>query len=57
MLKANKNGFVLDLCRCIEMWYGLGMWLVWVRRGEGKKPLERPRRRWVDNIRIDLQEV
>ena len=24
---------------------------------EGKRPLERPRRRWVDNIRTDLQEV
>jgi len=24
---------------------------------EGKKPLGRPRRRWVDIIRIDLQEV
>ena len=24
---------------------------------EGKRPLRRPRRRWVDNIRIDLQEV
>jgi hypothetical protein len=24
---------------------------------EGKRPLERPRRRWVDNIRIDLGEV
>ena len=24
---------------------------------EGKRPLERPRRRWVDNIRMDLQEV
>ena len=23
----------------------------------GKKPLGRPRRRWVDNIRMDLQEV
>ena len=43
------------------------MWRVWVRRGggyrglvekpEGKRPLGRPRRRWVDNIRIDLQEV
>jgi len=39
---------------------------VWVRRGgvrvlvgkpEGKRPMERPRRRWVDNIRMDLQEV
>ena len=24
---------------------------------EGKRPLGRPRRRWVDNIRIDLHEV
>ena len=24
---------------------------------EGKGPLGRPRRRWVDNIRMDLQEV
>jgi len=24
---------------------------------EGKRPLERPRRRWMDNIKIDLQEV
>ena len=24
---------------------------------EGKRPLERPRRRWEDNIRMDLREV
>ena len=24
---------------------------------EGKRPLGRPRRSWVDNIRMDLQEV
>ena len=24
---------------------------------EGKRPLGRPRRRWEDNIKIDLQEV
>ena len=24
---------------------------------EGKRPLGRPRRRWVDNIRMDLQDV
>jgi len=42
------------------------MWRVWGRRGayrvlvgkpEGKRPLGRPRRRWVDNIRMDFQEV
>ena len=29
--------------------------LVW--KSVGKRPLERPRRRWVDNIRMDIQEV
>jgi hypothetical protein len=28
-----------------------------VRKPEGKRPLGRPRRRWVDNIRVDLGEV
>jgi hypothetical protein len=28
-----------------------------VRKPEGKRPLGRPRRRWVDNIRLDLGEV
>jgi hypothetical protein len=26
-----------------------------VGKPEGKRPLERPRRRWVDNIKIDLK--
>jgi hypothetical protein len=28
-----------------------------VRKPEGKRPLGRQRRRWVDNIRMDLVEV
>jgi len=28
-----------------------------VGKPEGKRPLGRPRHRWVDNIRMDLQEV
>jgi hypothetical protein len=28
-----------------------------VRKPEGKIPLGRPRRRWVDNIKIDLLEI
>jgi hypothetical protein len=30
---------------------------VLVGKPEGKEPLGRPRRRWVDNIRMDLGEV
>ena len=28
-----------------------------VARSDGRRPLGRPRRRWVDNVRMDLQEV
>jgi len=34
-----------------------GVYMVLVGKPEGRSPLERPRRRWVDNIRMDLQEV
>ena len=34
-----------------------GVYRVLVRKPEGKRPLGRPRRRWVDNIRTGLQEV
>jgi hypothetical protein len=28
-----------------------------VGKSEGKRPLGRPRRRWVDNTKMDLREV
>ena len=34
-----------------------GVYGVLVGKPEGRRPLGRPRRRWVDNIRLDLQEV
>jgi len=34
-----------------------GVYRVLVGKPEGKKPLGRHRNRWVDNIRMDLQEV
>ena len=34
-----------------------GVCRVWVGRYDGKRQLGRPRRRWEDNIQIDLQEV
>ena len=36
---------------------GRGVHRVLVGKPEGKKPLGRPRRRWEDNIKMDLQEV
>jgi hypothetical protein len=30
---------------------------LFVGKPEGKRPLERPRRRWIDNIKMDLLEI
>ena len=35
----------------------MGVYRAFVGKPEGRRPLGRPRRRWVDNIRMDLQEV
>jgi hypothetical protein len=36
---------------------GRGVFRVLVWKHEGKRPLERPRCRWEDHIKMDLQEV
>ena len=40
-----------------RMGQGRGVYRVLVGETEGKRPLGRPRRRWEDNIKMDLQEV
>jgi hypothetical protein len=39
------------------MGQGRRVYGVLVRKPEGKRPLEKPRRRWEDNIKMDLQEM
>jgi hypothetical protein len=34
-----------------------GAYNILVRRPEGRRPLGRPRRRWEDNIEMDLREI
>jgi len=34
-----------------------GVYRVLLGKPQGRRPLGRPRRRWVDNIRVDIQEV
>jgi len=54
VIKVEKN----EMGRaCGAYGLGEGAYRVLVGKLEGKKPLGRPRRRWVDNIRMDLQEV
>ena len=41
----------------VRMGEGRGLHKDLVGKPEGKRPLGRPRRRWEDNIKMDLQEV
>jgi hypothetical protein len=34
-----------------------GAYRIFVGKPEGRRPLGRPRRRWKDNIKMDLQDV
>jgi len=39
------------------IWERIGIYKVLVGKPEGKRPMGRPRRRWEDNIKMDLQGV
>ena len=54
MLKSRRMRWVGHVARMGE---GKGVHRVLVGNPEGNRPLGRPRRRWEDNIKIDLQEV
>ena len=54
MIKSRKMRWVGHVARMGER---SGVQRVPVGKPEGKRPLGRPRRRWEDNIKMDLQEV
>ena len=54
VIKSRRMRWAGHLARMDEK---RGAYRVLVGKPEGKRPLGRPRRRWVDNIGMDLQEV
>jgi hypothetical protein len=46
-----------SICLNVRIGEERGVYRVFVGKPEGRRPLGRPRRRWVDNIRTDPQEV
>jgi hypothetical protein len=42
---------------CSTNWEKRNAYRILVGKPEGKRPLGRPRRRWVHNIRMDLGEI
>ena len=54
MIKSRRKRWTGHVARTGE---GRGVYKVSVGKPEGKRPLGRPKRRWEDNNKVDLQEV
>jgi hypothetical protein len=54
VIKSRRMRWTRHVARMGE---GRGAYRVLVGRPEGKRPLGRPRRRWEDNIKMDLREI
>jgi hypothetical protein len=54
MIKSRRMRWAGHVARMRE---GRGVYRVLIGRSEGKRPLGRPRRRWEDNIKMDLREI
>ena len=54
VVKSRRMGWAGHVAR---MGQGRGVYRELVGKPEGKRPLGRPRRRWEDNIKMNLQEV
>jgi hypothetical protein len=54
MIKLRRMRWAGHVARMGEM---RNAYRIWVGKPEGKRLLGRPRRRWVDNIKMDLREV
>jgi hypothetical protein len=53
VIKLRRKRWTGHVARVVE---GIGVYRALVRKPEGRKSLGRPRRRWEDNIKMDLQK-
>jgi hypothetical protein len=54
MIKSRRMKWVRHVARMKEK---RNVYRILVGKPEGKRPLGRPRRRWLDNIKIHLREI
>jgi hypothetical protein len=54
VMKARRMRWAGHVARMGEV---RGAYNILVGRPEGRRPLRRPRRRWEDNIKMDLREI
>jgi hypothetical protein len=54
MIKSRRVRLAEHVARIVEK---RSVYRILVGMPEGKRPLRRPRRRWVDNIKMELKEI
>jgi hypothetical protein len=54
VIKSRRMRWVGHVAR---IWEGRGAYRILMGRPEGRRPLGRPRHKWEDNIKMDLQEA
>jgi hypothetical protein len=57
IVRVNRSRCMRGAGHVARMGEGRGVYRVLVGKSEGKRPLGRPRRRWEDNIKMDLREM
>jgi hypothetical protein len=54
VIKARRRRWAEHVARMVEV---RGTYNILVGKPEGRRPLERPGRRWEDNIKMDIREI
>jgi hypothetical protein len=54
MIKSRRRGWAGHVARMVAK---RNAYMIMVGIPEGKRPLGRPRRRWVDNIEMNVREI
>jgi hypothetical protein len=54
MIKSGRMRWAVHVARMIEK---RNAYRILVEKAEGKRPLGRPKRRWEDNIKMDLRGI
>ena len=57
IVRVIKSRRIKSVWHVARVWERRGVYRVLVGKPEGKRPLGRPRRRWEENIKMDLQGV
>jgi hypothetical protein len=57
IIRMIKSRTIRWIGRLVRIGERRNAYKILVRQTEGRRPLGRPRRRWVENVKLDLREI